>query len=147
MGKSTLVTNLASHVAVELRQPVGDDDLLDAVSEKVGDAIVADVRLTLEALLEELPESERDAPEPLPQIRVPAGFSQAALVLERVRCAACLWLIERVLARHAGVKHAVVNYATRRALVAWDPHRTSLARIIEAKTAIFVGDWTCKPKP
>ena len=66
-------------------------------------------------------------PEPLPEIRVPAGLSEAALVLERVRCAACLWLIERVLTRHAGVKQAVVNYATRRALVSWDPHRTSLA--------------------
>ena len=75
-------------------------------------------------------------PEPLPQIRVPAGLSQAALVLERVRCAACLWLIERVLARHAGVKHAVVNYATRRAQVSWDPARTSLAAIIAALRAV-----------
>ncbi len=75
-------------------------------------------------------------PEPLPEIRVPAGLSEAALVLERVRCAACLWLIERVLTRHAGVKQAVVNYATRRALVSWDPHRTSLARIIAALRAV-----------
>jgi benzoylformate decarboxylase len=32
----------------------------------MGDAIVADVRLTLEALLEAVPESERPTPEPLP---------------------------------------------------------------------------------
>lgn len=75
-------------------------------------------------------------PEPLPHIRVPAGLSQAALVLERVRCAACLWLIERVLAQHAGVTHAVVNYATRRAQVSWDPARTSLAAIIAALRAV-----------
>jgi Cu2+-exporting ATPase len=75
-------------------------------------------------------------PEPLPEIRVPAGLSEAALVLERVRCAACLWLIERVLTRHAGVKQAVVNYATRRALVSWDPQRTSLATIIAALRAV-----------
>ena len=75
-------------------------------------------------------------PAPLPEIRVPAGLSEAALVLERVRCAACLWLIERVLTRHAGVKHAVVNYATRRALVSWDLHRTSLAKIIAALRAV-----------
>ena len=75
-------------------------------------------------------------PEPLPEIRVPAGRSEAALVLERVRCAACLWLIERVLARHAGVKQTAVNYATRRALVSWDPQRTSLAAIIAALRAV-----------
>jgi benzoylformate decarboxylase len=37
----------------------------EAARAPVGDAIVADVRLTLEALLGELGESERDAPEPL----------------------------------------------------------------------------------
>src|SRR5687767_9214765 len=75
-------------------------------------------------------------PEPLPPIRMPTGLSEAALVLERVRCAACLWLIERVLLRHAGVKHAVVNYATRRAQVSWDPTRTSLAAIVAALRAV-----------
>jgi benzoylformate decarboxylase len=37
----------------------------EAARAPVGDALVADVRLTLEALLGELGESERDAPEPL----------------------------------------------------------------------------------
>ena len=38
---------------------------------------------------------------------VPAfsGNGEASLVLEGVRCAACLWLIEQVLRRHAGVHH------------------------------------------
>ena len=60
------------------------------------------------------------------------GRSEAALILERVRCAACLWLIEQVLRRQAGVRQATVNYATRRAQVAWDRERTSLAAIIRA---------------
>jgi P-type Cu2+ transporter len=75
-------------------------------------------------------------PEPLPPAHAPAGLTEAALVLERVRCAACLWLIEQVLRRHQGVTRAEVNYATRRAHVAWDPQRTSLGALIEAIRAV-----------
>jgi Cu2+-exporting ATPase len=57
---------------------------------------------------------------------------EASLVLGRVRCAACLWLIEERLRRLPGVTRAAVNYATQRAQVAWDPARTGLARIVEA---------------
>jgi benzoylformate decarboxylase len=39
----------------------------EAARAPMGDAIVADVRLTLEALLAEVGESDRDAPEPLPE--------------------------------------------------------------------------------
>ena len=70
--------------------------------------------------------------EPLPEVHAPEGRSEAALILERVRCAACLWLIERVLGRQAGIRQVSVNYATRRAQVAWDPERTSLAALIGA---------------
>src|SRR5213075_2458007 len=38
----------------------------EAARAPMGDAIVADVRLTLERLLEELPQADRDAPEPRP---------------------------------------------------------------------------------
>jgi Cu2+-exporting ATPase len=63
-------------------------------------------------------------------------LSESALVLERVRCSACLWLIEQALRRHAGVTRAAVNYATRRAHVAWDPARTSLAAVVGAIRAV-----------
>jgi Cu2+-exporting ATPase len=62
--------------------------------------------------------------------------NEAALILENVRCAACLWLIEQVLRRHPGVKHASVNYATQRAHVAWDAQKTSLAAIVESIRAV-----------
>jgi Cu2+-exporting ATPase len=75
-------------------------------------------------------------PEPLPEIRAPAGLSEASLILERVRCAACLWLIEQVLRRDPGVTRAAVNYATRRAQLAWDPERTSLAALLAAIRAV-----------
>ena len=75
-------------------------------------------------------------PEPLPPPALPAGVTQAALALERVRCAACLWLIEQVLRRDPGVTRCEVNYATRRAHVAWDPARASLASIVGAIRAV-----------
>jgi Cu2+-exporting ATPase len=62
--------------------------------------------------------------------------SEAALVLERVRCAACLWLIEQQLRRQPGVQRADVNYATRRAQLAWDPALTGLAALIESLRAV-----------
>jgi hypothetical protein len=39
-------------------------------------------------------------PEPLPEFQAPKDLTESALILERVRCAACLWLIEQVLRRH-----------------------------------------------
>jgi Cu2+-exporting ATPase len=61
-----------------------------------------------------------------------ASGNQASLILEHVRCAACLWLIEQILRRHPGVTHAAVNYATQRAQVRWDAQQTSLAAIVES---------------
>jgi len=74
--------------------------------------------------------------EPLPEFQAPKDLTESALILERVRCAACLWLIEQVLRRHPGVTRADVNYATRRAQVAWQPGRASLGGIIGALRAV-----------
>ncbi|HWA37403.1 MAG TPA: heavy metal translocating P-type ATPase metal-binding domain-containing protein, partial [Burkholderiales bacterium] len=68
-----------------------------------------------------------------------AGNGEASLVLEGVRCAACLWLIESVLRRAPGIVRADVNYTTRRARVKWDPQRTTLAALIEAVRAVGYG--------
>jgi Cu2+-exporting ATPase len=67
-----------------------------------------------------------------PPDALPEGKTEAALVLERVRCSACLWLIEETLRRLPGVKRAQVNYATRRAHVAWEPGSAALAGVIRA---------------
>jgi Cu2+-exporting ATPase len=61
---------------------------------------------------------------------------EASLILGRVTCAACLWLIEQVLARTPGVRRAEVNYTTQRARIAWDPDKTNLARIVAAIRAV-----------
>ena len=58
------------------------------------------------------------------------------LILEGIRCAACLWLNERALRRLPGVLRADLDFVTHRATVAWDPRRTRLSSIIEAIRAI-----------
>ncbi len=62
--------------------------------------------------------------------------SDAALIVDRVRCAACLWLVEQTLRRVPGVTRADVNYTTQRAHVAWDPERAQLSGIIGAVRAV-----------
>ena len=82
----------------------------------------------------------RTAPAATPREHPPldcdADRCEASLILQGVRCAACLWLIEQVLRRAAGIVRVQVNYATRRASVAWDPQRTSLDALISSMRAV-----------
>ena len=61
---------------------------------------------------------------------------EAALLIDGVTCAACVWLIEQRLSRLPGVRHALLNYATRRARVRWDSRATSLSKILGAVAAL-----------
>jgi len=61
---------------------------------------------------------------------------EAALILEGITCAACVWLNEQHLARQSGVIGVDINYATRRARVRWDERRIKLSRILAAIAAI-----------
>jgi Cu2+-exporting ATPase len=57
---------------------------------------------------------------------------EAALILEGITCAACVWLNERHVAQLAGVLDVQVNYATHRARVRWDDTRIKLSDILQA---------------
>ena len=61
---------------------------------------------------------------------------EALLVLDRIRCAACVWLIERYLRTVPGVTGVSINYATRRAQIAWDRRIVRLGEIIAAVRAL-----------
>ncbi|MBI3525640.1 MAG: cadmium-translocating P-type ATPase [Betaproteobacteria bacterium] len=61
---------------------------------------------------------------------------EAALILEGITCAACVWLNEQHLARQPGVVGVDINYATRRARVRWDERRIKLSQILAAIAAI-----------
>ncbi len=61
---------------------------------------------------------------------------ETTLLLDGLRCGACVWLIERTLAAQPGVTAASVNFATERAVVRWDPSRTRLSQLLARIAAI-----------
>ena len=61
---------------------------------------------------------------------------EAALMLENIVCAACVWLNERHIAALPGVLRVDINYATRRARVRWDESRIQLSAILKAVSDI-----------
>ena len=62
----------------------------------------------------------------------PAGTREAALILDGIRCSACVWLNEQTIRKLPGVAAATVNYASRRALVRWTPGEIALSDILAA---------------
>jgi len=70
-------------------------------------------------------------------VRVEAeNIREAALILENIVCAACIWLNERHIASLPGVLSVDINYATRRARVRWDNSRIQLSAILKAVSDI-----------
>jgi Cu2+-exporting ATPase len=61
-----------------------------------------------------------------------AGAREASLILENIRCPACLWLNQRHLRSLEGVLDAEVDFASERAWVRWDPERIRLSAILRA---------------
>jgi Cu2+-exporting ATPase len=59
----------------------------------------------------------------------PGGEATAALYLEDLRCAACVWLVERAPRCVPGVTAVRVDLGRSRADVTWDPAATSLSAI------------------
>lgn len=63
-------------------------------------------------------------------------WAEIPLLLEGVRCAACVWLLEKVLSRLQGVKTATINYSNHRASVTFDPDRINPGKILDAVRAL-----------
>lgn len=61
-----------------------------------------------------------------------SGECDAALMLEGVRCTACVWLNQSVLGRLPGVLGVGINATTHRAQLRWDPQRIRLSEILAA---------------
>ena len=64
------------------------------------------------------------------------GGVEALFSLDGIRCAACVWLIERRLAQLAGVRAVHVNVATSRLQVEWDGALCQPSAIVKALHAI-----------
>ena len=56
---------------------------------------------------------------------------EMVLLVEGVRCAGCVWLIERALGALPGVHKVQVNAAARRARVVWDERMSRLTQILQ----------------
>ncbi|MCX8087132.1 MAG: heavy metal translocating P-type ATPase [Rhodocyclaceae bacterium] len=119
--------------------------------EAVAQAIVANGLTDYYKHRDALPESPREAlpaslaelglfdhPEVQKNFVRPIGEHEreAALILEGITCAACVWLNETHLAKQPGVTAVDINYATRRARVRWDERVTKLSALLEAIQAI-----------
>jgi Cu2+-exporting ATPase len=69
-------------------------------------------------------------------VNLDASGREAALLVEGVTCAACLWLIEQRLLRMDGVTAAAINHSTRRLRISWDESRVKLSAILAAVAAL-----------
>ncbi len=73
------------------------------------------------------------------------GAEEVSLTLVGMRCAACVWLIERALARVPGVREAIVNYATERVRIVSDAGAVRLADLFAAIADVGYEAWPDQP--
>ncbi len=73
------------------------------------------------------------------------GISEVTLRLEKIRCAACVWLNEQHLLRVPGVKSAIANYVTQRAVIRYDASRCKLSSLLFAVEQIGYAAWPFEP--
>ncbi len=59
------------------------------------------------------------------------GHRRMPVQVSNLRCAACSWLVETVLMRLPGVTSVLVNFASGRGELEWDPQRIDLASILQ----------------
>jgi P-type Cu2+ transporter len=62
--------------------------------------------------------------------------SETTLLVEGMRCGACVWLIEQQLRRQPGVDAVSVNLASERASLRFDPQRTALSTLLSVAARI-----------
>ncbi|MEL6344816.1 MAG: heavy metal translocating P-type ATPase metal-binding domain-containing protein [Myxococcota bacterium] len=74
--------------------------------------------------------------EQIPSSVQPDGTEQADLCIDGLRCAACVWVTEQVLADAPGVVSVRVSYADGRARLQWDPEQTSLSAALAQVAAL-----------
>ncbi len=72
----------------------------------------------------------------LPTERLADGTEAAHLRIDGLRCSACVWVTERIVADTPGVVEATVSYATGRAELRWDPERVNLDEVLQKVAAL-----------
>jgi Cu2+-exporting ATPase len=100
--------------------------------------------------LNEIPEKLKpyDDPSLLGRFTRPHGDTgdlETTLRLEKIRCAACVWLCEQHLRRINGVHDVQINYVTQKVIVRFSPDKTSLARLLFEIERIGYEAWPFEP--
>ncbi len=70
-------------------------------------------------------------PDPVKQ-----NIVEAYLLLENIRCAACIWLNERHIRQLKGVEKVRVDYTSQQAYIVWDEQQIKLSEILKAIESI-----------
>ncbi|MDA8178906.1 MAG: heavy metal translocating P-type ATPase [Deltaproteobacteria bacterium] len=69
-------------------------------------------------------------------VRTDGGEDAADLLVSGIRCASCVWLIERYLEGRPGIRSVRVNFATGRARVAWTHGAIGIGDVVLAIRAL-----------
>ena len=80
-----------------------------------------------------------------PLINQQSTIRQTTLRLEKIRCAACVWLNEQHWRRVPGVIDVQINYATQRAKIQFDSSKGGLANLLYAAQQIGYEAWPFDP--
>ena len=80
-------------------------------------------------------------PEDDPHIVAAGDACETTLLVEGIRCAACVWLIEHRLRQVKGVQQASLNVATERLFLRWHKDQASAAQLLEAVRSIGYNAW------
>ncbi len=110
----------------------------EAVAQSIVDNGLSDYYRTRQRLpqgvTETIPQALKlyDGPELAAQFTRADGNAEATLSIEGIRCAACVWLIERRLAQVPGLTAANVNVATEKLQVRWDASLCKPSDILQA---------------
>lgn len=113
----------------------GKPDNLKGLSSEIPDQLLAyDDPLLLDRFTRPVANRERQA-----------RCLETTLRLEKIRCAACVWLNEQHLKRIPGVTDVQINYVTQRATVQFDPEVVTLSKILHAVEQIGYEAWPFEP--
>ncbi|VAW62133.1 Lead, cadmium, zinc and mercury transporting ATPase; Copper-translocating P-type ATPase [hydrothermal vent metagenome] len=105
-------------------EPPQDSELydIDAIQSEFVQGITQDITQSITQTSGDPPGNEAA---PNPQRR------QIHLIIEGIHCSACVWLIERSLARAQGIVDIKVNLANKQAFISWDNSQTKVSSIIQ----------------
>ena len=65
-------------------------------------------------------------------VHVVGEHCQASLLLENIKCSACLWLVEQHMRKLAGVREVLIDASSHQMSVTWDPGCIKLSAILLA---------------